>query len=343
MLAGGSGSRFWPVSTPTRPKQLLSLAGPRPPIVETVARARAVATDDRIRILTGAGLVQPFQSALPELALDAYWVEPQARGTGPALTWAAWRVLQEDPDAVLVSLHSDHDIRPLDDFVQGIRAASALAQQARALVTVGVDPDRPETGYGYLQPGTQLDPVEGVPTFRVSAFHEKPDRATAERYVEQGYLWNSGIFAWRADVFLEEVRRHAPTLAQALTRLEAGDVEGFFDTVTPITVDEAILERSDQVAGIRAPFAWDDVGSWEGLSRIRGAAPGENVVVGAGQVVDGSNNIAWADSGAVVMWGLSDVVAVHTDGITLVMRRDLAPDVKHLLDQLPDHLRQTPR
>ena len=127
MLAGGSGSRFWPVSTPSRPKQLLSLAGPRPLVVETVERARAVAADERIRILAGAALVPSFQSALPELGLDSYWIEPHARGTGPALTWAAWRALEEDPDAVLVSLHSDHVVRPLEAFVQGIRAASALA------------------------------------------------------------------------------------------------------------------------------------------------------------------------------------------------------------------------
>lgn len=339
MLAGGSGSRFWPVSTPSRPKQLLSLAGPRPLVVETVERARTVAADERIRILTGADLVPSFQSALPELGLDSYWIEPHARGTGPALTWAAWRALEKDPDAVLVSLHSDHVVRPLEAFVQGIRAASALALRERVLVTVGVAPDRPETGYGYLQPGAPLDPVDGVPTFQVSAFHEKPDRGTAERYMGQGYLWNSGIFAWRADVFLEEVRRHAPTIARALPRLEAGDAEGYFEMVGHGTVDETILERSDHIACVQAPFAWDDVGSWEGLSRVRGAAPGENVIVGEGQVEDGSNNIVYADGGAAVVWGLSDVVIVHTSGTTLVMRRDLAPEMKRLLDRLPDHMR----
>ena len=339
MLAGGSGSRFWPVSTPTRPKQLLSLAGPRPMVVETVERARAVAADERIRILTGAGLVPSFQSALPELGLDAYWIEPHSRGTGPALTWAAWRALEEDPDAILVSLHSDHSVRPLESFAQGIRAASALALRERALVTVGVTPDRPETGYGYLQPGARLDPVDGVAGFRVSAFHEKPDHAMAEQYIGQGYLWNSGIFAWRADVFLEEVHRHAPTIARALPCLEAGDVEGYFEMVSPGTVDETILEQSDKVAGIRAPFAWDDVGSWEGLSRVRGTAPGENVIVGDGLIEGGSNDIVYADDGSVVVWGLSDVVVVHTSGTTLVMRRDLAPDLKRLLDRLPDHMR----
>ncbi|MSR36049.1 MAG: mannose-1-phosphate guanylyltransferase [Gemmatimonadetes bacterium] len=343
VLAGGSGSRFWPVSTPTRPKQLLPLAGARPLVVETIERARAIAPDARIRILAGAALVPPLRSVLPDLGVDAYWVEPQARGTAPALAWAAWRALREDPDAVLVSLHSDHAIRPLEAFVEGMRAAALLAERERALVTVGVEPDRPEIGYGYLQPGARFDPADGVPAFRVSAFHEKPDLATAVGYVRAGHLWNSGIFAWRADVFLEEVRRHARGLSDALPLLDEGDVDGFFDAVTPISVDEAVLERSDRVAAIQAPFLWDDVGSWEGLARAREAEPGENVVVGTGRVVDGGDNIVYAEGGAVILWGLSDVVAVHTAGTTLVMRRDLAPDLKRLLDRLPEHLRQAPR
>jgi mannose-1-phosphate guanylyltransferase len=343
VLAGGIGSRFWPVSTPTRPKQLLPLASPRPLIVDTVERARALADDSHIRILAGAGLVAPFRSALPDLAKDAYWVEPQARGTGPALAWAAWQARRADPDAVLLSLHSDHAIHPTEAFVEGVRAAATLADRERALVTIGVEPTRPETAYGYLRPGARLDPALGVSAFRVASFHEKPDREAAERLIAEGYLWNTGIFAWRADVFLEELARHAPHVAGALHHLDAGDADRFFAEVQADTVDEAVLERSDRIAGIVAPFAWDDVGSWEGLARARGAAEGENVVVGTGRVLDGSANVVYAEGGAVVLWGLDDVVAVHTPGATLVMRRDLAPDLKRLLDRLPDHLKQTSR
>jgi mannose-1-phosphate guanylyltransferase len=302
-----------------------------------------VTDDSRIRILTGEGLVAPFRSALPDLARDAYWVEPQARGTGPALAWAAWQARRVDPDAVLISLHSDHAIGSTEAFVEGIRAAAALAERERALVTIGVEPGRPETAYGYLRPGERLPPAAGVPAFRVASFHEKPDRDAAERLIADGYLWNTGIFAWRADVFLAEVARHAPGIAGALRHLENGDADRFFAEVESDTVDEAVLERSDRIVGIVAPFAWDDVGSWEGLARARGAAAGENVVVGTGRVVDGRDNVVYAEGGAVVLWGLDDVVAVHTAGATLVMRRDLAPDLKRLLDGLPDHLRETPR
>ena len=339
VLAGGVGSRFWPVSTPTRPKQLLPLAGARPLIVETVERARTLAPDTQIRIVTAAALVDPIRSVLPDLPPEAFWVEPLARGTGPALACAAWRALRQDPAAILLSLHSDHAVQPLVAFLQGARAAVAVAERERALVTIGVEPDRPETAYGYLQPGAQLEPVSAVPAFRVDAFHEKPDQDTARRYVEKGYLWNSGIFAWRADVFLEEVRRHSPGIAAEMSRLDAGDVEGFFDEVPATSVDEAVLERSDRLAAIRAPFTWDDVGSWEGLARARRAAPGANVVVGGGHVIDGSGNILYTDGGELVVWGLDDVVAVQGAGTTLVMRRDLAPELKRLLDNLPDHLR----
>lgn len=341
VLAGGIGSRFWPASTPTRPKQLLPLAGPRSLIADTVARARAVAQDERIRILASAGLVSAFQSALPDLGRDAYWVEPQARGTGPALAWAAWQARRTDPDAVLISLHSDHAIEPVEGFVAGVRAAAELARRERALVTIAVEPTRPETAYGYLRPGERLDPVEGIPTFQVDSFHEKPDQAAAERLTAEGFLWNSGIFAWRADVFLHELAQHAPGIAEPLRHLDAGDPEAFFAAAESATVDESVLERSERLAGIEAPFRWDDVGSWAGLAR--GAVPGENVVVGPGRVVDGSDNVVYAEGGALVLWGLDDVVAVHTPGATLVMRRELAPDLKWLLERLPDYLRETPR
>ena len=341
-MAGGIGSRFWPVSTPARPKQLLPLAGPRPLVVETVERARALTRDDHIRVLAGEGLARSIRSALPSLGKDQCWVEPLARGTGPALTWAAWLARRADPEAVLLSLHSDHAIQTTDAFVRGARAAAELARREDTLVAIGARPTRPETAYGYLRPGDPLPPAEGVPTFRVASFHEKPDRTTAGRLIAEGYLWNTGIFAWRADIFLGQMERHAPEIARSMHHLDAGDPHAFFAEVDPVTVDEALLERSERIAGIVAPFSWDDVGSWEGLTRAHGTEAGESVVVGAGHVFDGSDNIVYAEHGALVLWGLDDVVAVHTEGVTLVMRRDLAPDLKRLLDRLPDGVRQTP-
>jgi mannose-1-phosphate guanylyltransferase len=292
ILAGGSGTRFWPLSTPSRPKQLLPLAGSQPLIRDTLDRALGVVPLPRIRILTGEHLVAPFHDALEGLALAQFMVEPEAKGTGPVLTWAAWTLLQEDPDAVLISLHADHAIESWDAFRAAIRGAGAFAGTQDYLFTVAVPPTRPETGYGYLQPGEALPNQEGLAAFLVRSFVEKPDRETAQSYLDAGYLWNSGIFVWKASIFLEEVRAVAPELGKLLPLLEGGDTEGFFREAPNISVDEAILERSGRVASVRATFGWDDVGSWEALCRTCPSDPEGNVTLGAVHLVDARENIA---------------------------------------------------
>lgn len=328
------GSRFWPVSTRERPKQLLPLASERPLIVDTVERARALVDDEHLLILAGEHLAAPFRRALPDLPEASYMLEPQARGTCPVLAWAAWEVARRDPEAVLVSLHSDHLIRPLSAFLDTVRGAARLARAERLLVTVGVRPDRVETGYGHIQPGPALPAPGGLEAFRVAAFHEKPDADTAERYLEAGYLWNSGIFAWKASVFLEEVVRHAPEVAARLPVLERDGAEAFFAAVPVCVVDTAVMERSDRVACVRATFEWDDVGSWEALSRTRAPDAAGNVVVGAGRMVDASGNVVFADDGDVVLFGVNDLVVVRSGGTTLVLPRARAGDLKSVLGRI---------
>ncbi|MBW3535800.1 MAG: mannose-1-phosphate guanylyltransferase, partial [Gemmatimonadetes bacterium] len=213
------------------------------------------------------------------------------------------------------------------------------ARREGVLVTVGVEPDRPETGYGYIQPGTSL----GGDAWRVGAFHEKPDEATARSYAEAGYLWNTGIFVWSAATFLGEVRRHAAEIAPHLERLEGGDVHGFFDAVEPVSVDVAVLERSERVAVVRATFDWDDVGTWASLARGHEPDEGGNVRVGGGTVVDGRGNVVYADGAPVVLWGVDDLVVVRTEGMTLVTKREMAADLKELLSRLPSPLRDFER
>ena len=327
------------MSTPERPKQLLPLAGEKPLIRETVDRARALVDMDHLRILTGAHLRVPFVSAVPELLAENFLIEPAARGTAPVLAWAAHEALQADPEAVLVSLHADHLIEPLDAFVDLISAAAHIAQTERLLVTIGVEPDRPETGYGHLQPGTEVGSYGGHTARRVEAFHEKPDAETAVRYVADGYLWNTGIFVWRADTFLEEVRAHAPEVADALPHLDNGDVEAFFDAVTPVPVDVAVLERSNRVATLPCSFRWDDVGSWASLARTRPADENGNVTLGETMVVNGNRNVVIGEGGPVVLFGVDDMVAVRTRGVTFVTPLARANELKTLLDQLPPELK----
>ncbi len=338
ILAGGIGSRFWPVSTPARPKQLLPLGSDRPLIVDTVERARRIVPDDRIRVLSGGSVADAIQRAtgLPESAMMR---EPEARGTCPVLAWAAHRIGAHHPGAVLASLHADHVIAPEQAFVDLVADASRIAFETRTLLTVAAPPTRAETGYGYIRPGEPLATEGSATAYRVEQFEEKPDRDTAERYVTAGYLWNTGIFVWRADTFLDEVRAHAPEVASAFSSLERGDDAEFFARSPVCTVDEAILERSARVGTVTATFRWDDVGSWEAVTRTRDADEHGNVRLGDTHLLDAADCVAFADDGPVVMFGVKDLVVVRSGGVSFVTTRERAPDLKRLVATLPERLR----
>ncbi|MFW6089760.1 MAG: mannose-1-phosphate guanylyltransferase [Gemmatimonadota bacterium] len=339
ILAGGVGSRFWPVSTPARPKQLLPLAGERAMIVETVRRIAPIVPSDRLRILTGRHLAEPILEMLPDLDTENLMLEPRARGTAPVLVWAAHEIVAHDPDAVMVSLHADHVIAPDDAFRERIVELARLAAERHALFTIGVSPTRPETGYGYIRVGDPIDEEAGI--HEVGDFVEKPDPDTAREYLRRGgYLWNSGLFIWPARTLLDEIRRHTPELANLLPLLDAGDVEAFFRRAPDLSIDEGMLERSDRVAVGRATFRWDDVGQWDAVGRTHPTDEAGNVAVGDVHLVDAERCIAWADEGAVIVFGGRDLVVVRTGDITLVAPRDRAAELKHLLGRLPDELRE---
>ena len=340
ILAGGIGSRFWPASTPDRPKQLLPLASDEPLIVETVNRALGLVPRERLRILASGRLADQILEALPSLGRESFMVEPQARGTAPVLAWAATELTKIDPAAVIVSLHADHIIKPKAAFLQLLRDAAALARETGRLFAVSVPPSRPETGYGYIEPGERLSTASDVRAFEVGAFHEKPDIEAANRYVDQGHLWNSGIFVWTASAFLHEVRTVAPEIGDLLHLLDDESHHAFFAQVPNLTVDVAVLERSTRVASLEAQFDWDDVGSWEGLTRSREADPDGNVVVGSGHIVEGTGNVIYSEGGTVAAFGVDDLVVVHYGDTTLVTTRERSPDLKRLLEQLPTAVRE---
>ena len=216
ILAGGIGSRFWPASTPQRPKQLLRLASEQPLIRDTVDRIEPLIPAERLRILTGKGLATPILEALDGFGAGNLFLEPRAAGTAPVLTWAAARIQAIDPEAVMVSLHADHVIAPPEIFREQVLQAAELARKHRRLFTIGAVPDRPETGYGYIRLGQALGP-DHIGAREVDSFVEKPDEETATRYIADGsYLWNTGIFVWRVADLLEEVRRHTPEIRDLL-------------------------------------------------------------------------------------------------------------------------------
>ena len=341
MLAGGIGARFWPASQPSRPKQLLNLISDRPLIVETMDRARLLAPDERIRILAGEHLVEPFRTALSDLHAESILVEPQARGTAPVLAWAAWVLQQQDPEALLVSLHSDHMIRDTEAFRNLLDEAAALARREDVLVTVAIKPTRPETGYGYIETGEPLESGHDIEAYRVAKFIEKPDEMTAVKFVSDGRLWNSGIFIWTAKRFLEEVRVHAPEIGDLIPLLEQGGAEKFFEAAPTAPVDVAVLERSERVATVAATFEWDDVGSWESLGRTREMDEDGNVGIGEVYAIDTLDTIVYGSDEPVVLFGVDGLVVVRTPQATLITTREKAPHLKVALNQLPSHVRES--
>ena len=334
ILAGGVGSRFWPVSTPQRPKQLLPLGSARPLIVDTIVRITPLIPLPRLRVLTGEHLVGPIMEAAPDLERDHLMVEPMAKGTAPVLTWAAFEVARHDPNAVMISLHADHVIEPASAFLDLLADLGHVAATHDRLFTIGIEPTRPETGYGYIRVGPRIAPALDV--YGVEDFVEKPDRDTAQEYLRRGgYLWNSGIFVWRATTLLEQIRRHTPELATLLPLLEAGNVREFFERAPNLSIDEGVLERSDAVGVARATFRWDDVGTWDAVLRTRPTDGDGNFILGDAHVVDTTGSIVWAEEGTVVVFGASDLIVVTSNGITFVAPRDRSSELKQMLAQLP--------
>ena len=333
VLAGGVGSRFWPLSTPKRPKQLLPLVSDQPLLVDSVARLRPIAPPSRTLVLTNASLVPAIGEVLPDLPRENFVAEPRPSGTAPALAWAALKIRERTgDDAVMISVHADWAVKDPEGFRQTLRAAAAAATSHQSLLTVGVVPSRPDPGFGYIQPDGEVEP--GLR--RVARFIEKPDRARAEAMCRDGFLWNSGIFVWRVGDFLDELQAHTPEVAPAL---KAKSVEEFFATVTPITVDVGVLERSTRVMVMAGNFGWDDVGTWGALRRVR--TPDEDGNASSGNVVAVSShgNVVHTEGSDVVLYGVSDLVVVVKAGLVLVTTIDRSTDLKTLIDALPPHLR----
>ena len=265
VLAGGSGTRLWPLSRSNRPKQLLRLTGERSLLQETVDRVRPLVTLDRVLVVTERSQAAAVAEELPDLPPENVLAEPLQRGTATALGLAAMWVRHRAPSEVMVSLHSDHLIRDAEAFRQTLRAAIAAARDGRHLLTLGIRPTEPATSYGYLRVGEMLTTIDTFPVHRVEEFVEKPDRAQAARYLATGsYLWNSGIFVWRGDAFLQKFAELLPTtfrqleeVARHLERPTWPEVlERIYPTIEAQTVDVGIMERAGNVAVVPAAFPW---------------------------------------------------------------------------------------
>ena len=331
VLAGGVGSRFWPLSTPERPKQLLPLVTEKPLLHDAVDRLSTIVDPAHTLILTNASLTKPIRKLLGNIPRENIIAEPRSAGTAAALTWAALSIEQRDgKDATMICVHADWAIGDDAQFKETLIRAEAVAVKTHSLVTVGIVPTRADPGFGYIQPENET----GIPS-RVKRFVEKPDQARAEEMRNNGYLWNSGIFVWRVGDFLKEVDKHTPELAAALRHGASSDAARFFGSVVmPVSVDVGLLERSDKVMVVPGDFGWDDIGTWAALSRVRSKDEFGNVTSGDAHLRDCADNVVHAETGQVVMYGVSDLVVVTHDGLTLVTTTERASDLKRLVESL---------
>ncbi len=319
VLAGGTGTRLYPASRRRRPKQFLSFDGDESLLARTVDRASFA---DETFVSTRPA----FAADVPDHAPDARVIEePAAKDTGPALAYATHRVREAVGECVVLVLPSDHRVG--EGFADAARRGARVAGETGSLVTFGVEPTRPDTGYGYVEPGADRGDHRAV-----AAFHEKPDAETAERYVEAGYLWNAGMFAWTPDAFLSAAL-DSP-LEPLVSALDEGDPERGFDAVESVSVDYAVLERASDVSVVPASFAWDDLGSWDALERVLDADADGNVAVGESLTVDAADNVVASDDKHVSLVGVSGLAVVAWDDRVLVVPKEEAQRVREVVAEL---------
>jgi mannose-1-phosphate guanylyltransferase len=340
-MAGGVGARFWPWSRAARPKQLLPLTGPRSMLVETVERLRSVIPDEQVLVVTSQALAEAVAAELPRLPRANVLAEPVGRNTAPCIGWATREVLARDPDGVCAVVAADHRISPVSAFRRDLRAALGVADRDRALVTFGIVPTHAATGYGYIEAGAALGAAAAAR--RVARFVEKPPLADARRYLRSGrYFWNSGMFAWRADVIDAEIRRCLPDLAGGLDELDRsrrrGAVAGrtlarIYPRLAGVSIDYGVLEHTDRAVVVPSGFQWNDIGSWEAIGELWARDRHGNASRGPLVAVDARDNIV-ASERMVAVLGMKDVVVVDSGDAVLVCPRQRCQDVRQVVDAL---------
>jgi len=348
VLAGGYGERFWPASTAARPKQLLSLLGDRTMLEMAVDRLDGLIPVERVLVLTSADLVEPTRAATPELPATNIIGEPMRRDTAAAVALAAAVVKARDPEGVFCIVTADHVMGDLDRFRETLREGLGLAAASDVLLTIGITPRYPATGYGYIRAVDAFGDRSGSVEFRkVERFVEKPDRETAEGYVSSGeYWWNSGMFIWSVAAVQAAFAAHRPELSAFIDALvPAVDGPGFadalaagFEPLEKISIDYALMERADNIVMAVGTFAWDDVGSWPAVGDHLDGDEHGNAVRGEIEVLDATSNIV-VDSGGdrvTALIGVSDLIVVHTETATLIVPKDRAEEVKAIVSRMRD-------
>ncbi len=347
VFAGGIGSRFWPLSTPERPKPLLRLVGDRPLIADTLNRLQPLIPAERTLVLTSADISDAIRAAIPELPEKNMLIEPRPLGTAAALAWGAQEIINRaGRNTVFCALHADLSAQFEDEFRRSIRrAAGYAARDDGALVAIGARPTRPDTGFGYMLGGEELEP--GLPLSNggvctVSRFVEKPGPLQAEEFIADGAMWNAGIYCWQAGTVLDALEANTTELQDGLAYLASGKVDRFFGMVQSVSIERGLLERVDTLICVPSSFGWDDVGTWACLRRVRELDDTGNGVIGDALLVDAESNVVHTESGRVVVYGVNSLLVVSLPGVTFVTSLERAAELSPLFEGLPKELRRNP-
>jgi mannose-1-phosphate guanylyltransferase len=354
VMAGGGGTRFWPRSRAARPKQFLPLTGDRSLLQLAYDRLEGITKPGQRWVITGASMAELVRQQLPDLPADRLVPEPMGRDTAACIGLGAALVAQVDPDAVMVVTPADHVIEPMALFHKSIKIAAELAHEyPQALLTFGIPPSYPATGFGYIERGEAIAGRSGIEAFRIASFREKPDQATAEEYLRSGrYDWNSGIFVWRAAAILSELARLQPMLHQAVlriaqawntpSRLEVFQQE--YERLPRVSIDYAVMEHCREGLVLATPFVWDDVGSWPALQRHFPQDEQNNTVQGIEHIpLDSQDCIVIGDGHAeqvIATVGVNHLLIVRDGNAVLVARREDEQGIKKLVELLKQKKRQ---
>lgn len=345
ILAGGTGTRLWPRSRTATPKQLLALMGERTMMQATVNRVLPITPADHIFVASNREYGPIIKEQVPDLPRQNIIEEPSGKNTAPCIGLAAMHMTRLDPNEVMASLHADHYIADEEGFRQALLAAEQVARDGY-LVTLGIKPDKPETGYGYVQRSTKIGEYNGYPVYRSAGFREKPDLATAEEFVTSGeFYWNSGIFIWQLSTLLGSFNSHMPDFYRQLGEIgqaleEGQPVDPIWEEIQPVSIDVGIMEQAEQVAVVPVDFGWNDVGSWAAIHEINQPDENDNVVLGAEHIgFDTQGALIQGDKRVIATVGLEDVIIVDSGDAILVCAKDRAQDVKKIVNWLEENNR----